>query len=171
MQFNIQNDRLHLRAVSRSMDAVNGAPVNIFEWSSLQKLLAQWLNVQVGTYTHFIGSFHVYERDFTIIDRVLDENTIQAISEECLPIDIAEERFDEELHCFFAAESAIRAGVTEVTMPNSCWLCDCLHLFHAYLLALKQDVNLALSIIANNVHNGALAAAATTYLRHKQNLN
>lgn len=62
LQFTIRDERLNMRVTSRSMDVIWGSTLNIFEWTTMQELLAYWLSVDVGTYVHFIGSLHLYDR-------------------------------------------------------------------------------------------------------------
>jgi len=64
LQFLIRNGALHLIATMRSNDAWLGTPYDIFAFTCLQRLIADALNVKYGTYTHQVGSMHLYEKNW-----------------------------------------------------------------------------------------------------------
>ena len=47
----------------RSNDVFRGLPYNLVQFTSLQEILAGWLNVECGTYNQVSDSLHVYEQD------------------------------------------------------------------------------------------------------------
>lgn len=55
---------LHMWVVMRSNDAWLGLPYDLGQFSLLQMAVAQALGARVGTYTHTVGSMHLYERDW-----------------------------------------------------------------------------------------------------------
>jgi thymidylate synthase len=59
----IRNQRLEWMQVMRSNDIFRGVPYNIIQWTSLQEILAGWLGIEPGTYTHFSDSLHWYTKD------------------------------------------------------------------------------------------------------------
>jgi thymidylate synthase len=61
LQFLIRADRLHLVVSMRSNDAYLGFPHDVFAFTMLQELIARTLNVELGTYIHTVGSFHLYD--------------------------------------------------------------------------------------------------------------
>lgn len=67
IQFFIRNNKLHMKVLFRSNDAVKAAFMNAFALIMLQKRVADELGVEVGTYTHRANSFHCYERDFDLL--------------------------------------------------------------------------------------------------------
>jgi thymidylate synthase len=61
IQFLIRHGRLNCTIYQRSGDAIWGTfNINIFEWTTLMKLIADCLNIETGTLTHHITSFHYY---------------------------------------------------------------------------------------------------------------
>lgn len=46
--------------VMRSNDLVLGWPHNVVQFTTLQEMMASWLQVKTGSYTHFSDSLHVY---------------------------------------------------------------------------------------------------------------
>ncbi len=63
MQFIIRDDNLHLIVTMRSNDVWLGLPYDIFAFTCIQRLVADTLGVQCGTYTHQVGSLHLYEKN------------------------------------------------------------------------------------------------------------
>ena len=62
-QFLLRDDKLHLRVNMRSSDVFLGVPYDWLMFSRLQMVIAACLGVEVGSYTHDVGSQHLYERD------------------------------------------------------------------------------------------------------------
>ena len=61
LQFLVRNNKLDCTIFQRSGDAIWGAfNINIFEWTTLMKIIADCLNIPTGTLTHHITSFHYY---------------------------------------------------------------------------------------------------------------
>ena len=70
-QFLLRNGYLHLVTTMRSNDVWLGMPYDVFCNTQLQKLIADILGVEAGSYTHNAGSMHYYEKNFDNIDKVL----------------------------------------------------------------------------------------------------
>ena len=68
IQYFIRDGALHCKVLFRSNDACKAAFMNMFALIMLQKRIADELGVRVGTYTHRANSFHVYERDFGLLE-------------------------------------------------------------------------------------------------------
>ncbi len=58
----VRDNKLDWLQVMRSNDLFWGFPYNIIQFTTLQEILAGWLGVEVGSYTHLSNSLHVYER-------------------------------------------------------------------------------------------------------------
>ena len=56
----IRNDRLYWSQIMRSNDLYLGLPYDVLLFSSLQEIMAGWLNIDVGNYTHYCDSLHYY---------------------------------------------------------------------------------------------------------------
>ena len=63
MQFMIRKDQLHMHTYMRSNDMWLGVPYDLYNFMLLQQLVAYEMNADLGTYTHTVGSIHLYERD------------------------------------------------------------------------------------------------------------
>lgn len=61
LQFLIRSNKLHMIAHMRSNDAYKGLPHDIFTFTMIQEILANTLNVEIGSYYHHVGSLHLYE--------------------------------------------------------------------------------------------------------------
>lgn len=59
-QLLIRNDKLMWTQVMRSNDLIWGTPYNFVQFVSLQQIMASMLGVDIGPYTHFSNSSHIY---------------------------------------------------------------------------------------------------------------
>lgn len=64
LQFFVRDNKVDLTTVMRSNDIWFGLTFDIIYFTELQKWVADTLGYEYGTYTHFAGSFHTYERDY-----------------------------------------------------------------------------------------------------------
>lgn len=71
LQFIIRNNKLNLIVTMRSNDAWMGLPYDSFCFMTLQRIVADCLNVEVGKYVHNVGSFHVYDKHQEKMEAVL----------------------------------------------------------------------------------------------------
>lgn len=74
LQYMIREDALHGVGFMRANDAFRGVVSDVFSFTFLLELMATQLGLTVGTYTHQVGSFHVYESDEAWSARVLAES-------------------------------------------------------------------------------------------------
>jgi thymidylate synthase len=72
-QFIIRDERLNMITHMRSNDIVLGFCYDTFTNQFMQEMLASWLDIEPGIYTHIVGSLHAYEeRDKELIGRVFE---------------------------------------------------------------------------------------------------
>lgn len=62
-QFMIRDNKLHMIVFMRSNDIWLGMPYDIFVNTCIQRLIADELGIETGSYTHHTGSLHLYERN------------------------------------------------------------------------------------------------------------
>ncbi len=62
----IRNQKLVWTQIMRSNDIQLGLPYNLVQFTFLQEVLASWLCIEPGIYTHFSDSLHLYERDWPL---------------------------------------------------------------------------------------------------------
>lgn len=68
IQYFIRDGKLHCKVLFRSNDAAKASFMNAFSLIMLQKRFAGELGVDMGTYTHRANSYHVYEKDFPLLE-------------------------------------------------------------------------------------------------------
>jgi thymidylate synthase len=79
LQFILRDLKLELIVTMRSNDVFRGLTHDIFCFTMIQELVANELserldsNISLGTYKHFVGSFHVYDCDQYSADKYADE--------------------------------------------------------------------------------------------------
>ena len=73
IQFLIRNGLLQAIVTMRSNDAFMGLPHDVFCFTMLQELVARAVGVELGSYKHFAGSMHFYERDFVRAEQYVSE--------------------------------------------------------------------------------------------------
>jgi len=59
----VRNGRLEWSQIMRSNDVYRGLPYNFIQFTTLQEVLAGWIGVEPGTYTHYADSLHLYDED------------------------------------------------------------------------------------------------------------
>ncbi|MFF9564358.1 thymidylate synthase [Leifsonia sp. NPDC014704] len=59
----VVDGRLEWLQVMRSNDLVRGLPYNFVQWTTIQEVLAGWLDLELGSYVHISDSLHVYDSD------------------------------------------------------------------------------------------------------------
>lgn len=57
----VRDGRLDWTQIMRSNDAYRGTPHNVVQFTCLQEILAGWIGVECGVYTHWSDSFHFYD--------------------------------------------------------------------------------------------------------------
>jgi len=75
--FTVRNGKLNMTVVMRSNDLHKGTIYDVPNFIIFQHILAGWLEVEVGKYTHVANSFHIYENDIeNLVDVFNDRNDI-----------------------------------------------------------------------------------------------
>ncbi|MGH9211723.1 MAG: thymidylate synthase [Acidimicrobiales bacterium] len=73
LQFLQRDGRLHAVTYMRANDAVQGLLSDVFSFTLIQELMARQLGLDLGTYTHHVGSMHIGDKDRTRVLDVLTE--------------------------------------------------------------------------------------------------
>ena len=83
LQFLIRNNQLNLTTIMRSNDLWFGTPYDVLFFTSLQRVIANDLKIEMGSYCHFATSMHIYERNVDDFDvhnnKYVDDITINPI--------------------------------------------------------------------------------------------
>ena len=75
LQFIHRDGELHMSCYVRSNDLNWGFPYDVFHWTMLQEMIATELGFDVGEYNHFIGSMHIYDKDYDAMAKVAVDTT------------------------------------------------------------------------------------------------
>jgi len=105
MQFLVRDSKLHAIVYMRSNDAIWGLPYDVFLFTMLQELLASELGLQLGTYTHTVGSLHLYEKHFDLAQKIVGGQIVPADE---MP---AMEQYG-QLSSFLVLEARLRTGAS-----------------------------------------------------------
>lgn len=78
--FHIRNNKLNLSVFMRSNDAILGTPTDVAFFTVLQQQMHRHLkaekyeDLELGKYYHYSNSYHVYDRHYDLIDRMLSSD-------------------------------------------------------------------------------------------------
>jgi len=75
LQFFIRNERLHLHVNMRSSDIILGLAYDVPAFTTIQEILANELGIDLGEYVHTSNSLHCYERDFVMLNDIVEEGS------------------------------------------------------------------------------------------------
>ena len=59
----VQNGKLHWLQTMRSNDIFRGLPYNFVQFTTLHEVIAGWLGLELGDYTHVVSCLHYYHTD------------------------------------------------------------------------------------------------------------
>lgn len=109
LQFAIRGGKLYLTTNMRSNDLLWGFPYDINAFCFLQEVMAKWLGVEMGTYTHNAFSMHIYMQPEENHAQLLATSVNNSISDEKNPIwNLTYEETKEWLPKFFWMEEQTR---------------------------------------------------------------
>jgi thymidylate synthase len=75
-QFLLREGRLHMIATMRSNDVWLGLPYDLFVNTCIQRIMAAEVGAKMGTYTHCVGSLHLYDKHRKAADAALDHDDV-----------------------------------------------------------------------------------------------
>ena len=111
--FHIRGNKLHTTVEMRSNDLIKGTTYDIPSFILFQRLMLLRLrevypDLEMGSYTHFANSFHLYSTDFDLVEERLSQN----IQENSYP-------FPNDWHCI-KSEDILKCFDMKVNKQN--WL-------------------------------------------------
>lgn len=112
LQFFARGKLLHMMASMRSNDAYLGLPHDVFAFTMLQELVARSIGLEVGEYSHAVGSLHLYDTDQDAAKRYLDAGWQEKIAMPPMPMGDPWP----SVKWLLDAEKEIRAGAS--TLPS-----------------------------------------------------
>lgn len=101
----IRDGKLEWLQVMRSNDLFLGTPHNFIQFTSLQEIIAGWLEVDLGSFVLVSDSLHYYEHDVEKLS--IAEDVPEMVNRDCLNLPKAE--FDRTLPLIGAAMNEFRA--------------------------------------------------------------
>lgn len=63
----VRQGKLEWSQIMRSNDVLFGMPYDFVQFTSIQEILAGWLDLDIGSYSHYSDSLHLYQRDVSRI--------------------------------------------------------------------------------------------------------
>lgn len=110
--FHIRNNKLNLHVVMRSNDLHKGFIYDAHNFMLIQNIIAGWLGVEVGKYTHTASSLHIYKEDMDNMLEVLnDEEYIYEEGDKLHTIGVDKETFEYIIEIIEYIESITRSMV------------------------------------------------------------
>lgn len=113
LQFTVRNNKLNMHVYMRSNDLIWGTPYDVFVFTTLQKIVANTMNIKIGKYYHTATSLHIYEDYF--------EKAKEYIGN-CKPVEI------KNTCTFLEWQMLARSFITFVSSNRACDIADVLHL-------------------------------------------
>jgi len=126
LMFFVRDNRLHLVATMRSNDAWLGLPYDIFCFTTLQRIIAAELGLELGAYIHQAGSEHIYEKNQEKIDEILRIESESKWSGEGAillypyPLNWNHKRRDYDLQHNVKAALSLEKEIRKATMDEHC---------------------------------------------------
>ncbi|MGO1057211.1 thymidylate synthase [Crossiella sp. CA198] len=77
LQFMLREGALHGVGFMRANDAYRGMTSDVFSFTLIQEMLARELGAKLGSYTHLVGSVHLYDPDYQRAREVLADPAVQ----------------------------------------------------------------------------------------------
>ena len=80
--FNIRDNKLNFSVSMRSNDAILGTPTDVAFFCLLQQQMLKLLKpyypeLELGTYTHTANSYHIYDRHFSLVSEMIENDFIE----------------------------------------------------------------------------------------------
>lgn len=66
----VRDGALEWTQIVRSNDIYRGVPVNFVQFTTLQEVLAGWLDLELGNYRHWSDSLHLYEENYETVSNI-----------------------------------------------------------------------------------------------------
>jgi thymidylate synthase len=100
----------------RSNDAYRGASSDVFSFTFFQEIMANQLKLELGSYSHVVGSYHLYESDDERVQEIL-ENQTDVISSAPFPSMPAGDNWP-NIQIVLDLEERIRRGILSIREPD-----------------------------------------------------
>ncbi|NOG73664.1 thymidylate synthase [Roseicella sp. DB1501] len=137
LQFLPRRGKLHLSVTMRSNDIYRGFPGDVFAFTFIQELAAKQLGLELGTYSHYVGSLHLYDDDQERARDYLAEGMQTPMSMPAMPAEDPKP----SVAWLLKMEKAIRCGLPkpDATGIDGYWL-DLARLLQVKVLYRQKDL-------------------------------
>ncbi|MFJ7734156.1 thymidylate synthase [Lysinibacillus sp. NPDC097231] len=85
LQFLIRDNKLDCIGNMRSNDIIWGTPYDVFNFTMLQEIMANELGLELGTYTHFAGSVHLYDNHKDLAHSIINQGNFPSSEMPSMP--------------------------------------------------------------------------------------
>ena len=168
LQFLIRRGCLNLYATMRSNDVYLGLPHDIFCFTMIQEILARTLSVKLGSYRHFVGSLHLYNKNRSEVDHFLSEGWQSTIPMPAMP----STNPWPAIRLLLRIESALRTD-TAVPIPGLSeippYWADLIRLLQIFRAKKDKDLHMVASLktqMSSSVYTPFIDATISTLRRH-----
>lgn len=117
LQFLLRNDAVEMITHMRSNDVMLGMPFDVFSFTMIQELVARSLDKELGTYTHMVGSLHLYTKNELDARNYLAEGIMAGMAMPHMPSGDPQPH----VNAFLATEEAYRLGSATPNLDNGYW--------------------------------------------------
>ncbi|MGW4461875.1 thymidylate synthase [Micromonospora sp. NPDC004704] len=140
LQFLVRGGSLHVVTYMRSNDVYLGLPHDIFAFTMLQELVARAIGVDIGIYTHFVGSLHLYQHNEQKARQFLKEGWLS--SKTTMPSMPKGDQWG-NVRRVIELEEAIRNGtsVDPTRLPTEPYWADIVRLLQVYAVSRVRDLD------------------------------
>lgn len=135
LQFTVRKGQLQMLASMRSNDAYKGLPHDVFAFTMLQEIMARKLGVEVGTYRHAVGSFHLYANDAKKAADYLEEGVQARVPMPAMPLGEPHN----SIEMLLRVEGEIRQGRRPNLKPMHPYWADLARLLQVYQYSLTPS--------------------------------
>ncbi|MBA4492986.1 thymidylate synthase [Paenactinomyces guangxiensis] len=87
IQFLIRNRKLECIVNMRSNDIIWGTAYDVFSFTMLQEVMSRELGLEMGPYSHFAGSMHIYDRHLPMAEDILCTSAYESCEMAEMPTD------------------------------------------------------------------------------------
>ena len=89
LQYLIRDKKIHAVTTMRSQNAFRLLPYDVFLFTMLQEYINAVLttahDLSLGSYNHYSGSFHIYDDEIPLIEKVLEDDSTYSYKMESMP--------------------------------------------------------------------------------------
>lgn len=121
----VRDGRLHWTQIMRSNDLFLGLPYNLVQFTTLQELMAGWLGLELGPYTHLSDSLHLYNNDIAhvrLAKRITAPVNVDSLSASFAETETYTQRLESLIDCIVADDSTSDMVISQLeglTLPNA----------------------------------------------------